>query len=243
MRDLAQWSEQDINILRELRKSCLIHLHLQSQSAYYFHMLHNFITIPNILMGAVLSVSLFSVENERWRLASGILAVSVTFLSSLNKQLAPGEKSQLHCFVARQYERIYRDIRMNVNMLTDESQQRMFITTLKSEVDKIFGMQPDPPMSIMRHFEKRNKKSVEDIMYPEMEQIEKNIIDDSQKITNRVTNRMSKYIRRTASFKSLINNGLEETSQTVQTVSHPIQPPVVPSSIKFSQIRRSTESG
>lgn len=192
MSQTTEWSEQDVKVLRELQKSCLVHLYLQSKSAYMFHVLNNLIVIPNILIGAVLSVSLFSMQNERWKIMSGVLAIICTFLSSIGKHISAGEKSQLHCHIARQYERLYRDIKLNMNLITDGSQQHFFVTSVKTEIDKVFSTQPDPPLSVIRYFEKTHKKNVESILHPEMEEFAKEIFTQSMRITNRI----SKYVKK-----------------------------------------------
>lgn len=187
------WSEQDLIIISELRKSCLIHMYLQSSSAHFFLVINNLISIPNIILNAIMSVTIFSTSNNnQWHTIGGIFAICCTILASLNKQIIPGEKSQLHCYVARQYERIYRDIKMNLNILDTETLQRAFVSSIKDDLDHVFSIQPNPPLIVLHYFMRKYGSTAEKIMYPELENFEHQCLEKHKRITERITERVSR---------------------------------------------------
>lgn len=190
------WSENERQILTELKKTCVIHMFLQSGSAYHNYMIHNFITLPNITIGAILSVSILSTSSHGWRISSGVMAIVSTILSSIARQLGAGEKAQLHATVAKQYQAIIRQINMNLLLekLSDEERIR-FIETITTDIDKVFSIQPEAANQVVKEFETKYNRHLEMVLYPEFNQIEgaalKNVQWMSTRMTNHVTNRIT----------------------------------------------------
>lgn len=182
------WSDNEKEILMDLKKTCLIHMLLQSGSAHVNNLIQNAITVPNIVIGAVLSVSIFSATNEKWKFASGIMAVVSTILTSLGKHMGAGERAQMHCSVVRQYQALIRDINTNLLMpnMTEE-EKVLFIRTTKAEIDKLFSIQPDASRWIIRDFERKYHKHVELVLYPEFSNIEQTIVRNADRVSKRIS--------------------------------------------------------
>lgn len=190
------WSDNEKEILMEMKKTCLIHMFLQSGSAYVNNCIHNSITIPNIVLGAILSITIFSSQNTQWKTASGVMAVISTILSSIAKQLGAGERTQMHCSVVRQYQTLIRDINTSLLMPPDTHDEKMlFIKTTKSEIDKIFSIQPDASRLVIRNFEKKYHKHIEMVLYPEFSNIEQTIVKEADNITKRMSRALNAIIR------------------------------------------------
>lgn len=187
------WSENQKEILLDLKRTCLIHMFLQTGSAYVNNVLQNAITIPNIILGAILSITIFSSTEPKWKTASGVMAVISTILSSIGKQMGAGERAQLHCSVVRQYQALIRDINTNLLMpdMSDD-EKVLFIRTTKAEIDKLFSIQPDASIFVIRNFEKKYHKHIEMVLYPEFSNMEEVAVRNA----NRISKRYSRYQNR-----------------------------------------------
>lgn len=181
------WSENEREILKEMKRTCLIHMFLQSGSAHVNYIIHNALSLPNIALGAVTSISIFSTSQPGWRIASGVMAVCGTILAGLSRQLAPGEKAQLHASVTKQYQSIIQDINANLLLESDEDERRRYIDHIKSEIDRLLSLQPDASMLVIREFEKKYHKHVEKALYPEFAHMEMEMIRNANRITTRVS--------------------------------------------------------
>lgn len=178
------WTDNEFRILKELKKICLINMFLQSGSAYVNFVLHNAITIPNIALGAATSISIFSTSNAGWRIAGGVMAACCTLLSGLARQLGAGERAQVHATVTKQYHSIIRDINVRMMMEPSAEERSRFIEHIKAEVDRVFTLQPDPSIWIVRRFEHRYQEHVEKVTFPDMEAT---FMRNAERISNRIS--------------------------------------------------------
>lgn len=167
-------NEEDVRQLNEiavqLRKQCLIHLYLQSTSATLCHTIHNLISIPNIIIGGVLSITIFSTSNPVWKITTGMLAISSTVLSSLAKNLSPGERAHLHCNVVREYMSLLQDLN-TVHTTTDVEEKKKVVVGVRAQLHKLFDIQPEPSKYAVIQFEKKYKKNIQDALYEDFETI------------------------------------------------------------------------
>lgn len=202
------WTEDEQRLLLGLKKQCLIHMFLQSTSAYINHAIQSSISIPNIIIGGVLSVTIFSTTSHVWRVTTGVLAVLSTILSSLQRQLAAGERGQLHASAVRSYQMLVRDINMHLSFNMDDQEKIDFIREVKSEMDKIFTIQPDPSILALKFFQKRYSMKIETALFDDFEKMitDRQFVPTSRvsrypKMSNRysVAQRIWKYINKEAS--------------------------------------------
>lgn len=161
--------ESEFHVLYALKKQCLIQLHLQSSSAYMFHYIHSGMTFSNILLGSILSISLFSTSSPSWKIASGVMAITSTFLTTLSKQLGIPERAQVHCTVVRQYHSLIQDINIYIASSVHSLTVSEFIQKTKIMMDKLMDMQPVPSLWIVQRYEHKFKQSLEDLLFPEFE--------------------------------------------------------------------------
>lgn len=196
------WVENELRILGELKRTCLVHMILQSKSAYLNHTIHNIITIPNIFLGAVTGISIFSTSNEAWRVTAGAMAICSTVLTGLSRQLGPGERAQLHASVTKQYHSIVRDINMKqlMDIVVYEEKQR-FIEHTKNEIDRLLSLQPEPSMWVVRCFEKKYKALIDGSFYPDFDEAEEELMQKAETVSNRVSTHTNK--KASSSYYSL----------------------------------------
>lgn len=150
-----------------LKRQCIINLFLQSKSARFYNAINTCMVVPNILIGGVLSVSIFSTSSSYWRTSTGVLAIVSTALSSLAKHIGAGERAQLHCAMVRQYSSIIQDIDMYLHGAPDAD----FIDRIRHQLGRLFDLQPQPSYFAVRQYEHKYKKDIEMAMFDEFEAV------------------------------------------------------------------------
>jgi hypothetical protein len=165
------WTNEEIDMLEQLKRVCVINMFVQSSSAQVCSLMHNILTVPNIFIGGLLSVSLFGYDQcshgHGWiKIGSGIMAITSTILSSLVRQMSCTEQAQQHCFVVKEYHSIIRKI--NTNMALDNINKDVFIREMQSELDRLYLVQPEPSWFAVRQFENRFQ-DLDSMLYPEIE--------------------------------------------------------------------------
>jgi hypothetical protein len=199
------WARNEIRALQELKRTCMVHMLLQSGSAYLNYILHNCITLPNITLGAVTSVSIFSTTDSRWRIASGVMAIGATVLTGLGRHLGSGEKAQLHASVTKQYHGIICDINTKCLMDVDSADRMRFIEHVKTEIDRLVSIQPEPSLWVVRRFEKKYNSYLANMLSPDFGNLEEHFMQAAERISKRVSshhNTRSMYRGRSTRFVS-----------------------------------------
>jgi hypothetical protein len=163
------WTADEVDMIEQMKRVCVINMFVQSSSAHIFDVAHNLLTIPNIVVGGVMSVSLFSTDCGKTKVAAGVLAIVSTILSSLTKQISAGERAQQHCFVVKEYHSLIRNIDVTMTLdKRDPYEKEKFIRDVQLELDRLYMVQPEPSWLAIRWFEKRYK-NIEVAFFPEIE--------------------------------------------------------------------------
>lgn len=153
-----------------LKKQCIINLYLQSKSAKFYNAINNLITFPNIVIGGIMSITIFSTSNTYWKITSGALAIASTILSSLSKQLGAGERAQLHCTMVRHYNSLINDLNIFTHSpCMSSADKKNTMERIRQHMNKLFDMQPEPSSWAVRNFEKRYKTFVETALFDDFE--------------------------------------------------------------------------
>lgn len=178
------WNDEERMLLNEVKKQCLFGLYLHSQSAYINHVIYNFLVVPNIVIGGVLSVSLFTAESSGWKIAGGALAITSTVLTGLVRHTGAAEKAQVHCLVMREYQRLVQDINMYLHSPIENTTE--VIQNVRKEMDKIISMQPDPSIWMLRRFNNKYRTKFESMMFNDFE---KGMLQEANAVNYRVSQR------------------------------------------------------
>ena len=151
------WTASHERILVDWKKQIAICLYLQDSSMYYYQFIYNLVTIPNLIVGGVLSVSIFSAEDTTpWKVIIGVLAIFSTFLTSLNRQIGAAEKSQEHKITSRAFQCLLRNMNMTLALLPEQRPHSdYYLRHVKHEIDRISDSQLDPPLLVVRMFNKK----------------------------------------------------------------------------------------
>lgn len=163
-------SKEEDEYAQLLKRQCIVNLFLQSKSARINNTIQSCLTLPNIVIGAIMSISIFSTSSEYWRITSGALAIASTVLTSLSKQLGAGEKAQLHCAMVRQYTSLIQELTMFIHINNpDPEHRRAFMERIRQQINKLVDMQPEPNYFAVRLYEGRYKKRIEEALFDDLE--------------------------------------------------------------------------
>lgn len=153
-----------------LKKQCVINLYLQSKSAKVYSMIQNILTLPNIVIGGILSVAIFSTSHDYWRLTTGALAIGSTILTSMSKHFGAGERAQMHCSMVRHYTSLIQEIDMILHMKhLSDTEKRATMDSVRQHLNKLFDMQPEPSVFAVKQYEKQYKTNIEKAMFDAFE--------------------------------------------------------------------------
>ncbi len=183
-----QWTNEEQQALVEIKKQCLYGLYVHSRSACINHLINNALVVPNIIIGSVLSVSLFTTSTGPWKTAGGALALTSTILTGVTKHIGAAEKSQLHCLVVREYQRLIQDI--NIYLHTPVDNPMAIIQALRNDIEKIIGLQPDPSVWVLYRFDKVHRKRFESMMVHDFEKI---MLHEASNVHRRISNQRLKH--------------------------------------------------
>lgn len=162
------WKKEELEVIEQMKRTCVVNMYMQSSSAHVCSLIHNLLTIPNIIVGGVMSVSLFSSHDEKSRIAAGVLAVLSTVLSSLTKQLSAGERAQQHCSLVKEYHAVIRNIEVTLAVEDDEFELEAFIRSIQEEINRLYILQPEPSWLATKRFERKFRCAEHSIMFPEI---------------------------------------------------------------------------
>lgn len=175
-------------ILSQLRRDAIIHMYLQSGSAHFNNVLNNCFVFPNIVIGGIVSVSIFSTSSTSWKVTSGVLAIASTILSSLARQTKAAEQAQLHCSVVKRYAEIIR--RIDILIQNPGSVTDGIINEIRRDLDQLLTVQPGPSVYAKWAFS-RNFGDVDNAMYPMLQEM---AIDRIRGIENNDWQRFNGYL-------------------------------------------------
>lgn len=153
---LDTWNEQHEEILKEWKAKCFVHLWLQDASAYYYSDMHNLLSYPVIILSSISSAALFSSNNSIIKYMVGVFALTSGVLTAITRQMKPGELHQQHAMTSRRYHNLIRNIDTCLSLTVNlRPSPNMFIEKLGIEIDTLATSQLDPPLIVLKRFEKK----------------------------------------------------------------------------------------
>lgn len=162
------WTDSQRTLLEELRRECMVHMQLQSASTYANIQINNSVMIPNLILSAAASVTVFTTTSHAWRIVSGVLSMCSTILTAIAKQLGAGERAQLHAATVKKYQRIMRRIAMLLVNDVPLDKAEAIINEIHLELENIVTSQPDPSMVAVHDFKRRFGVDVHRMLYPDI---------------------------------------------------------------------------
>lgn len=169
-RNIGGWDQTHDRLLVTWRKQSCINLWLQMSSAYYFQHLNNWIVYPTILISAASSMGFLAEscpgEVVRYILAS--ISIISACLTALSRQTRAAEKAQEYSIKAREYGTFIRNLNFLLTLdFRQRPDPRETLAKLRADFDRINETQMEPPLNIIRLYEK-NHKSLESALYEDL---------------------------------------------------------------------------
>lgn len=153
---LHSWNEQHEEILKEWKAKCFVNLWLQDASSYFYTKLYNWLSYPVIIVSSLSSAALFSSDNLIIKYIVGVMTLSSGILTAITRQLKPGELHQQHSLTTRRYHNLIRSIDTCLSLTVPmRPQPSTFIEKIGLEIDTLAASQLDPPLKIIKQFEKK----------------------------------------------------------------------------------------
>ena len=153
----GKWNESHDMLLKLWRKQASINLWLQLASNYYYTRMNDYLTYPAIIVSAATSIGVFGSDDSlKGKFAISILALLSGILTAINKHCRAAEKGQEYALRAKDYYTFIREIDF---ILSTSKEERPSMTEtlerVKSAYDRIVDMQMEPPIHVIRDYEKK----------------------------------------------------------------------------------------
>lgn len=154
-----EWLPHHDEILRSWKKQAAINLWLALASKYRYDIINNWLTYPCIIISALTSIGIIGMDNIMWgKYAMSGLTLFSAILSAINKHYGAAEKSQEFYMRSKDYYSFIRELDYLLNL--DVRERPMVyecLTRLRAAFDRIVDLQMEPPLEIIREYEKKFK--------------------------------------------------------------------------------------
>lgn len=149
------WNIKHVEILKEWKAKAFVHLWLQDRSCYYYTWIQNSLSYPVIIFSTIASATLFASNNAIAQYIIGTLTMLSSILTSLLRQVRPGELQQQHADVMRKYHFLITTIDACLSLTPNmRPSPEIFIEKIGFEIDNLITTQIDPPLYVIYQFEK-----------------------------------------------------------------------------------------
>lgn len=150
-----KWTRQHEEILKEWKAKCFVNLWLQDMSSYYYTKMYNWLSYPVIVISSVSSAALFASDNTAIKYVVGVMSLVSGILTSISRQMKPGELHQQHAISTRRYHNLIRHIDTCLSLTEGmRPHPTVFIEKIGVDIDGLMDSQLDPPLRIVQSFEK-----------------------------------------------------------------------------------------
>lgn len=153
----SKWNDSHDNLLKLWRKQASINLWLQLASNYFYTRLNDYLSYPAIIVSAATSIGVFGSDDSlKGKFAISILALVSGILTAVNKHCRAAEKGQEYALRAKDYYTFIREIDFILSRTREERPPMTeTLERVKSTYDRIVDMQMEPPIHVIRDYEKK----------------------------------------------------------------------------------------
>lgn len=164
----GQWNPSHDDLLKTWRRQACINLWLQLSSSYYYERLNVWSTYPTIAMSVITSIGTFIGTHIAVRYCMAGLSLLSACLVAMNRHSRAPEKAQDHTIKTREYATFIRFINFILILPPDQRPpMKETLGRLRRDFDRINVTQMEPPIHIIRSYEK-NHKSLETSLYEDL---------------------------------------------------------------------------
>jgi len=200
-----EWNPIHENILKEWKAKSFAYLWLQNNSCYYYITIYNWLAYIVIIFSSFSAATMFALTNSSSndlcketsfgisiiyvQYIIGSLTLLSAILTSLIRQIKPGEMYQIHSSTTKKYNSLIRSIDKCLSLISDlRPEPNSFIDKTGNELENLAENQIEPPLFIIKKFEKIFGP-IDRILYGE-DMVE---IWKLQYRTNKIKNKIMKY--------------------------------------------------
>ena len=174
------WTIAHENILKEWKAKAFAYLWLQLNSCYFYIRIYNWLAYSVIVLSSFASATMFSLNSQEdchtpffginiviIQYVIGSISLLSAILTGLIRQLKPGEMYQQHASTAKKYHSLIRSIDACLSLTSNLRPDPVtFIEKAGIELDNLANNQIEPPLTVIRRFEKEYG-TLEKILYGE----------------------------------------------------------------------------
>lgn len=165
-----KWSPAHEHILKEWKAKAFAYLWLQTNSCYFHVSVYNWLAYVVIFASSFASATMFSLDTSRYNCGVvglggipvsvvqylvGSISLMAAILTGVIRQLKPGEMYQQHASIAKRYHTLIRSIDACLSLTSQLRPDPVtFIDKVGKELDNLANNQAEPPLSVVKKFEK-----------------------------------------------------------------------------------------
>lgn len=159
-----EWIQEHETILIEWKAKGFAYLWLQSHSCYFYVRMYNWLAYTVIILSSISSATMFSITSSNddcvphfsaVQYTIGSLSLIAAILTGVIRHLKPGEMYQQHATIARRYHTLIRSIDTCLSLTSElRPDPSIFIEKIGTELDNLANTQSDPPLYVIKRFEK-----------------------------------------------------------------------------------------
>jgi hypothetical protein len=166
----SKWSNAHEHILKEWKAKAFAYMWLQTISCYFHISVYNWLAYTVIISSSFASATMFSLDTSLTRcnvsVLGGISLIVIQYvvgsislvsaiLTGVIRQLKPGEMYQQHASSAKRYHTLIRNIDACLSLTSSlRPNPIIFIQKIEVELDNLANNQADPPLNVIKKFEK-----------------------------------------------------------------------------------------
>lgn len=165
---MSTWTKEHESILKDWKAKAFAYLWLQNNSSYYYIKIYNWLAYTVIVLSSFASAVMFSLNSDNNTCTSsiglpivaiqytvGVITLLAAILTGVIRQLRPGEMYQQHASMAKRYQTLMRSVDACLSLTsTLRPEPTNFIEKAGTELDNLANNQVDPPLAIVKRFEK-----------------------------------------------------------------------------------------
>ena len=153
----SKWTDAHDRLLTTWRKQASISLWLQLASNYYYARLNDYLSYPVMVFSTATSIGVFGLNDSlTGKFTISIISLISGMITAVNKHCRAPEKSQEYALRAKDYYTFIREL--DFLLATDKEERSDLgetIERIKNTYNRIVDMQLEPPIHILREYEKK----------------------------------------------------------------------------------------
>jgi hypothetical protein len=150
------WTSHHDELLHSWHKQASINFWLQMASNYYYGLLNAWLAYPSIILSTATSIGVFGMNGMTGKYITAVMALMSAILIGILRQAQAAEKAKEFILRAKDFYILIREIDyLLATEYDDRETAKEIMSRLRRTFDRIVDMSLDPPIHIIRSYEKR----------------------------------------------------------------------------------------